>query len=101
MCFAAAGAWQVLPGQLPAGMAALSGVLDDVYSACGAVAYDEGLQVVRWGPGRLVLLAPIDSGEEGGRGAWTRSSGTAALAQVGGTTPCHMSAGSSAMCQGV
>jgi hypothetical protein len=59
----------VLPGQLPVGMSALSSVLDDVYSACGAVAYDEGLQVVRWGPGRLVLLAPIDPGEEAGVGS--------------------------------
>jgi hypothetical protein len=40
----------------------LSSVLDDVYSACGAVAYDEGLQVVRWGPGSFILLAPIDPG---------------------------------------
>jgi hypothetical protein len=53
---------QVLPGQVPVGMVALSSVLDDVYSACGAVAYDEGLQVVRWGPGSFILLAPIDAG---------------------------------------
>lgn len=56
---------QVLPGQVPVGMATLSSVLDDVYSACGAVAYDEGLQVVRWGPGSFILLAPIDAGGVG------------------------------------
>lgn len=54
---------QLLPGQAPVGMAALAGVLDDVYSACGAVAYDEGLQVVRWGPRSFVLVAPIDQGD--------------------------------------
>jgi len=54
---------QLLPGQAPLGMAALAGVLDDVYSACGAVAYDEGLQVVRWGPRSFVLVAPIEQGD--------------------------------------
>lgn len=53
---------QVLPGQATVGMAALSSVLDDVYAACGALAYDEGLQVVRWGPGSFILVAPIDPG---------------------------------------
>lgn len=53
---------QVLQGQAPVSITVLSSVLDDVYSACGAVAYDEGLQVVRWGPGSFILLAPIDPG---------------------------------------
>jgi hypothetical protein len=53
---------QVLQGQAPVSITVLSSVLDDVYSTCGAVAYDEGLQVVRWGPGSFILLAPIDPG---------------------------------------
>lgn len=63
---------QVLPGQAPVGMAVLSSALDDMYSACGAVAYDEGLQVVRWGPGSFVLLAPIDAGAMTALGLWHR-----------------------------
>lgn len=43
-------------------MPSLSSVLDDVASAVGAVAYDEGLDVVRWGAGSFILLAPLEYG---------------------------------------
>jgi hypothetical protein len=53
---------QVLPGQAPAPLAEMAGVLDSVCSAWGAVAYDEDVLLVRWGPASFVLLMPNEAG---------------------------------------
>jgi hypothetical protein len=53
----------VLPGQAEHSGALVMGMLDDVAAAWGAVAHDEGLQLVRWSSSRWILLAQLDPGQ--------------------------------------
>eukprot|EP00775_Hariotina_reticulata_P011127 gene11127-11281_t len=50
----------VLPGQAVHSGSVLMGMLDDVAAAWGAVAHDEGLQLVRWSSDRWIFLAQFD-----------------------------------------
>jgi hypothetical protein len=53
----------VVPGQAAVSGGVLASALDDVAAAVAAVSHDEGLQLVRWGARRWLLLAQLEPGE--------------------------------------
>jgi hypothetical protein len=55
----------VVPGQAAVSDGVLASALDDVAAAVAAVCHDEGLQLVRWGALRWLLLAQLEPGELG------------------------------------
>jgi hypothetical protein len=57
----------VVPGQAAVSGGVLASALDDVAAAVAAVCHDEGLQLVRWGARRWLLLAQLEPGELGER----------------------------------
>jgi hypothetical protein len=52
----------VVPGQAVVSGGMLASALDDVAAAVAAVCHDEGLQLVRWGARRWLLLAQLEPG---------------------------------------
>jgi hypothetical protein len=53
----------VVPGQAAVPGSVLASALDDVAAAVAAVCHDEGLQLIRWGAKRWLLLAQLEPGE--------------------------------------